>query len=447
MKIGGVWREKIRHFEEEIPLIQEELLHKSVYSRFCVCSPFGRTARSDMAGSDSEEDAQKSPPLKRLKGAKGAKTRSQNKAPVHELSDDGSEEGGGFSASQMKQFATLISTAMGSALASVAGAHSQNPSNSRQASGHPGCNGQDGGDHDEESQHGSEDEREPDEIDDYDKSLDSLLGNQEVKGPDLSEKVTRVLEKCLGPALDEKMVKEKREMYPKPGNVVNLSVPRLNSEIYKRISGEHQFADKAMQQIQSFMVAGLTAVGYQAENALKVRSWVNGLKEEDREHLPPEMLKLGKSYVTLMDASVLMTRAMGEITSLRRKIVKNDLVEPYKSLVDDEKNPASPSWLAGDDVHATIRKAKDNAFLADKITAKTSWPNNSNKKKSHTPDRGGFRPGFGSGHHGNHSRNNSQNRSYHEQGRSRGNSVRGRGNGTPRGRGYDNRDLYRRDSR
>lgn len=67
-----------------------------------------------------------------------------------------------------------------------------------------------------------------------------------------------------------------------------------------------------------------------------------------------------------------MTRAMGEVTSLRRKIIKNELIEPYKSLVDDDKNPTSPAWLAGDDVHSAIRKAKENAALADKITAKSN---------------------------------------------------------------------------
>lgn len=86
------------------------------------------------------------------------------------------------------------------------------------------------------------------------------------------------------------------------------------------------------------------------------------------------MVKLAKTYVALMDASVLMTRAMWEVTTLRREIIKNELIEPYKSLVDNEKNPAWPSWLAGDDIHAAIKKAKENAMtrsqprLAGRVT-------------------------------------------------------------------------------
>lgn len=304
-----------------------------------------------MADSDSYDESEKSPPPKKSKGGaknsgKMTKTRSQTR---HEISDSNSDSerpkvseksvgGGGFSAVQMKEFASMISAAMGSAFAQVASTHAQNDALL------PPKSKQDGGALSEEHESGEED-KEQDEIDDYDKSLDSMLGNQETVGPDLSDKVGRVLEKCLGPALDEKMVKEKRDLYPRPGNIVNLSVPRLNPEIYKRVSGEHQFGDKALQQIQSFMVASMISVGYQAELALKVRSWFHGLNEEDREKLPPELVRLSKTYVGLMDANVLMTRAMWEVTALRRKIVKNDLVEPYKGLLDDDKTlPPLLGW-------------------------------------------------------------------------------------------------------
>lgn len=122
----------------------------------------------------------------------------------------------------------MISVAMGSALASVSSVQSQISMSSQQPLDIPAYKEQDGGTLGEDSQHGSEEEKEPDEVDNYDKSIDSIIGNQE--GPDLLEKVGRVLEKCLGLALDEKMVKEKRKLYPKPGNIVNSSVPRLNPE-------------------------------------------------------------------------------------------------------------------------------------------------------------------------------------------------------------------------
>lgn len=154
---------------------------------------------------------------------------------------------------------------------------------------------------------------------------------------------------------------------------------------------------------------------------------------------------MAKKYVVLMDASILMTRAMWELTMLRRKIVKNELIEPYKSLVDEDKNPASPQWLAGNDVHLAIKKAKENAALVDKITAKSSWQN-PGRKRTLSADRGGFRQGLGAGAHsrsGRHVRHDSGSRPVA--------FLRGRGRGNvsaARGRSFDSGwDFQRRDSR
>lgn len=159
-----------------------------------------------------------------------------------------------------------------------------------------------------------------DEVDKYDRSLEGLIGNQEKVGPDISEKVGRVLERCIDPILDDKAAKEKRDLFPRLGNVESLKVPRLNNLVYKKITQERQWVDRNLQQTQSFLLAGLTAVAYEAEHALKLRAWFNALKEEEKEELPPGLARLGKSYVTLMDATLLFTKTMGDITSLRRKL-------------------------------------------------------------------------------------------------------------------------------
>lgn len=49
---------------------------------------------------------------------------------------------------------------------------------------------------------------------------------------------------------------------------------------------------------------------------------------------------------------------------------RNDLMEPYKSLMEEDKNPPTPDWLGGDDVLGAIMKAKANAGLADDMYTK-----------------------------------------------------------------------------
>lgn len=72
-------------------------------------------------------------------------------------------------------------------------------------------------------------------------------------------------------------------------------------------------------------------------------------------------------YVALMESLILFVKAMVDLTATTRKMFRNDLVHPYKALME-EQNPPTPDWLSGDDVHGAIRKAKANASLADDLS-------------------------------------------------------------------------------
>lgn len=242
----------------------------------------------------------------------------------------------------MQQFASIFSTALESAFARSQDATAFPPSSSKQ---HGGAHDREGDSKAEDDDEKKEDE--DDEVKAYDKMIEGLLGNQEAVGPEISEKVARLLEMCLGPALDDKVAKEKRELFPRPVNIENLRVPRLNQVIYKKVSKEHQWSYRMLQQIQSFLIAGMAAVASQAEHAMKLRTWFNRLREEEKESLPAELKELGKSYVTLMDATLLFTKTMNELTTFRRKVIRNDLVEPFKSLLDEEKTLLLHSGLQG----------------------------------------------------------------------------------------------------
>lgn len=52
------------------------------------------------------------------------------------------------------------------------------------------------------------------ELDEYEKELQSLLGDAKVTGPEILERISRLLERCLGNPLDEKVIKLKRDAYP-----------------------------------------------------------------------------------------------------------------------------------------------------------------------------------------------------------------------------------------
>lgn len=96
-------------------------------------------------------------------------------------------------------------------------------------------------------------------------------------------------------------------MFPRPANIKNLRVPRLNPVIYKKVMREHERSDRMLQQVQSFLVAGMAAVASQAKHAMKLRAAYNRLKEKEKHNLPAELKTLDKSYVT---------KTMNELTTL-----------------------------------------------------------------------------------------------------------------------------------
>lgn len=118
---------------------------------------------------------------------------------------------------------------------------------------------------------------------------------------------------------------------------------------------------------------------------------------------------------------------------------KNDLVEPYKALMDDDKNPPTTEWLAGEDVPRALRKAKANAGIADVIGKRNKWPKkplnkNSRNQKPYdyqNSQRKSFNPG----------------RDDHDAHRGGYRGSRGRGDYKNNHDRRSSQDFYRRDSR
>lgn len=197
-----------------------------------------------------------------------------------------------------------------------------------------------------------------------------------------------------------------------------------------------------MQVTQSYHVGGITAVGRQAEKLLGLRTWAAGLDDREKEALPEQIQQLTAIYVHLMDSLIMLVRAMGDMTNFRRRMFRNDLVEPYKSLMEDDKNPPTPDWLAGEDVPGAIRKAKANAGIADDIARRGKWPKKTYNRNSRNYNARPYNNNSGKKRNQNYMprRDEHQDSYNHAQ-----NSSRGRGrhknSGDRRGQ-----DFWRRDS-
>lgn len=206
-----------------------------------------------------------------------------------EVSDDGKKEETpkdplALSPNQLETVSLLVQSAVAAAVAQVLPIARQNSQNAMGFAS-PGTSAQDQqspgfstDSRNDDSQNKGKEEEEvthDKELDKYEKSLKALLGDAKLTGLEIFDKIGGLLEKALSNPLDEKVVKLKRDEYPRPDNVNNLQVPRTNPIIFKKASTDHQFLDRSLQVTQSFLVGGITDVGRQAEKLLGLRTWAS----------------------------------------------------------------------------------------------------------------------------------------------------------------------------
>lgn len=212
-----------------------------------------------------------------MRGKKADPKSEEHRLSEEESSSEGeTEKGLTLSDKQMASVSLLVRSAVSAAvaqvlpLANLTAAQNAAGSASADASAQHDLTGKMAYDNKNKDDEHEDGEVRDEVLDDYERALSTLLGDTLITGPDISDKVGRLLERCLGSPLDDKVVKEKRDAHPRPANLDNLKVPRTNSMIFGKASLDHQNLDRGIQLTQSYLVAGITAVGRQAEKLLRL---------------------------------------------------------------------------------------------------------------------------------------------------------------------------------
>lgn len=165
----------------------------------------------------------------------------------------------------------------------------------------------------------------PDEqMDCYEWALVALLGNMLITGPEMSDIVGRLLERCLGAPLDEKVVQAKHDAFPRPANLVNLSSPHQLHDFWECLNGSSESVQRNSVTGNSKLSGGWhdrcgTTSGEIARTKVLV-----GCSDLGRERLPEQVTELMSMYVELMDSLIIFVRAMADLTSTSRKMFRSD---------------------------------------------------------------------------------------------------------------------------
>ena len=116
----------------------------------------------------------------------------------------------------------------------------------------------------------------------------------------------------------------------------------------------------------------MTGVATQATFLWELKDFIkSGVAPQVKEHLP----LVNSGFVALMDANILLTRSLSDITHARREAVKLCLSKDVGAVLSD-KNPATPEWLAGPDLTAEFdRVEKERKDIAKMKHFSFSHPN------------------------------------------------------------------------
>lgn len=175
-------------------------------------------------------------------------------------------------------------------------------------------------------------------------------------GSEIDDDIARFIENCLNlpNALDWEDMKIIREVYKRPKNCPSIGVPKVPDTLGITLSQAGKDRDKAMCFAQSWVMAGLSAMGKIASD----------LKPHEMDSSVPWVRPV---YAKALDMiRILAHLSVNEISKRRKLEVKAFLPNQYKKLANPK--PVVPEIpLFGEELSEDVRECDEQAKVANKL--------------------------------------------------------------------------------
>lgn len=179
------------------------------------------------------------------------------------------------------------------------------------------------------------------------------MTEQEPTGPEVSEKLSKIVENRMRKSMGKDVLIEKEKHYPVPKNCQALATPILNEEIRSKVNAGAKSRDIRLFYIQKAVLKAATAVTQITDSLVKDK----GNRSLDQKDI------LRKAT----DALALLGHASQELSARRKEAIRPDLKPKYWSLCQPETTPVT-SKLFGDDISKAVKDARQ----ADEVTKEFS---------------------------------------------------------------------------
>ena len=176
----------------------------------------------------------------------------------------------------------------------------------------------------------------------------------EPTGPTVSDRVAKVLNSGWRTKVTEDMTKSVTEKYHRPLNCSNLTVPKVNTELWPKLKGSSRSCDIKMQQTQSLVMKAAIPL---AQLLDKISSSSAGISNDKRD-----------CAVLALDSLRLLCFANAHINQRRRELLKPDVQEQYRQLFS-HSNPVT-DYLLGDDLEKQVKTINEVSKVGSRVSGK-----------------------------------------------------------------------------
>ena len=211
--------------------------------------------------------------------------------------------------------------------------------------------------------------------------LSASLIDDEKKGLKVTKQLADIVNKRWAKKLAPEKITSILEKYSQPENCLEVTVTRVNPEIWAPLNAAQRRADLRMANVQQALQKATFATVMTTDKLLGMR---NDPKNTS--------LQFNELITNNVDVVALLGHATHELSHLRREKLKPALKPAYHALCSPETLTASSKYLFGEDLAKQIRDAKEtnrigNAFGSSKhdyrpMHRDPSWPNRPNRRNN-----------------------------------------------------------------
>lgn len=179
----------------------------------------------------------------------------------------------------------------------------------------------------------------------------SDLNADEHTGKDVSDKLSKLVNKRWSEKLTSDKLSEKLKQYPRPGNLQKLTVPKVNPEIWANMNHTGKRVDLRAANTQNIVSKVGSILAKCTDTLLTARN-----KKQSKE------MNLDELIGSHTDALALLGHAQHELSMKRRDAIRPSLNKDYTGLFS--QNVPITSLLFGDDLQQQLNTIK----ASNKIT-------------------------------------------------------------------------------